>query len=192
MVHLLSQLEVQKLEVVQKEEELTAGRRELRREQEALQEARAQLETLEAQISESQEQLGRELEKSKDLEEERERLEGKVHWLIEQSGAREVSPASERRPHRPWTWSVGWSDRQSVCVAPPHQTVFLFKKDDVSLADATDRTKDWVFQQKSGSVQSPSASPAACGPWRTLDKILSKLYLISSRVSSLAGKPTDR
>lgn len=107
MVHLLSQLEVQKLEVVQKEEELTAVRRELRREQEALQVARAQLETLEAQISESQEQLGRELEKSKDLEEERERLEGKVHWFIEQSGAREVSPLIDRCPHRPWIWSVG-------------------------------------------------------------------------------------
>lgn len=102
MVHLLSQLEVQKLEVVQKEEELTAGRRELRREQEALQVARAQLETLEAQISESQEQLGRELEKSKDLEEERERLEGKVHWFIEQSGAREVSPLIDRCPQQPW------------------------------------------------------------------------------------------
>lgn len=107
MVHLLSQLEVQKLEVVQKEEELTAGRRELRREQEALQVARAQLETLEAQISESQEQLGRELEKSKDLEEERERLEGKVHWFIEQSGAREVSPLIDPCPHQPWIWSAG-------------------------------------------------------------------------------------
>lgn len=107
MVHLLSQLEVQKLEVVQKEEELTAGRRELRREQEALQVARAQLETLEAQISESQEQLGRELEKSKDLEEERERLEGKVHWFIEQSGAREVSPVIDQCPHRPRIWYGG-------------------------------------------------------------------------------------
>lgn len=103
---MLSQLEVQKLEVVQKEEELTAGRRELRREQEALQVARAQLEMLEAQISESQEQLGRELEKSKDLEEERERLEGKVHWFIEQSGAREVSPPMDRCPHRPWIRSI--------------------------------------------------------------------------------------
>lgn len=182
MVHLLSQLEVQKLEVVQKEEQLTAGRGELRREQEALQVARAQLETLEAQISESQEQLGRELEKSKDLEEERERLEGKVHWFIEQSGAREVSPPMDRCPRRPWVWSV----------SQPHPTVFLFKKDTVSLGDATDRTKDWVFQQKSGNTQSPSASPAACGPWRTVDKILSKLYLISSRVSSMASKPTDR
>lgn len=187
MVHLLSQLEVQKLEVVQKEEELTAGRRELRREQEALQVARAQLETLEAQISESQEQLGRELEKSKDLEEERERLEGKVHWFIERSGAREVSPPIDRCPHRPWNWSVGIVGASVVCVAQPHQTVFLFKKDNVSLGDATDRTKDWVFQQKSGNVQSPSA----CGPWRTVDKILSKLHLISSRVSSMASKPTD-
>lgn len=91
MVQLLSQLEVQRLEVVHKEEELNLGRQKLRREQEALQAARAQLETLETQISESQEQLGRELEKSRSLEEERERLEEKLYWFREQSGAREVS-----------------------------------------------------------------------------------------------------
>lgn len=53
--------------------------------------ARAQLEALEAQMSESQEQLGRELEKSRSLEEEREQLEEKLCWLREQSGRREVS-----------------------------------------------------------------------------------------------------
>lgn len=91
MVDLLSQLEVQRLEVVQKEEELTTSRQKLRREQAALQAARTQLETLEAQVSESQEQLGRELEKSRALEEERQRLEEKLYWLREQSGRREVS-----------------------------------------------------------------------------------------------------
>lgn len=72
------------------------------------------------------------------------------------------------------------------------KTVLLFKKDTVSLGGSSERTKDWVFQQKSGNVQSPSASPAACGPWRTVDKILSKLYLISSKVSGMASKPGSR
>lgn len=107
MVHLLSQLEVQRLEAVQKEEELTTGRQKLRREQAALQGARTQLETLEAQISESQEQLGRELEKSKALEEEREHLEEKLYWLREQSGRREVSGAMQADA---LTWSPARSD----------------------------------------------------------------------------------
>lgn len=55
-------------------------------------------------------------------------------------------------------------------------------KDAVSPADAT---QDWLSQQK-------SASPAACGPWRTADKILSKLYLISSKLSSMASRPASR
>lgn len=65
-------------------------------------------------------------------------------------------------------------------------TLSLFNKEVVSLGDASDRTKDWVFQQKSGSLQSP------CGPWGALDKILSKLYLISSKVSSMASTPPGR
>lgn len=62
-------------------------------------------------------------------------------------------------------------------------------KDTVSPADATE---GWLSQQKSGRVRSPSASPAACGPWRTADKILSKLYLISSKLSSMASRPASR
>lgn len=128
MVHLLSQLEVQRLELVQKEEELTAGRQELRREQEALQVARAQLEILEAQISESQEQLGRELEKSKDLEEERERLEEKVYLFREQSGAREVSGLIQADALTV-AISHGFGGCGSVTlVAQTHETVLCFKK----------------------------------------------------------------
>lgn len=70
--------------------------------------------------------------------------------------------------------------------------LLLFKKDAVSPGDSTERTGDWLYQQKSGNIQSPSASPAAGGPWRKVDKILSKLYLISSKVSSMARKPTGR
>lgn len=62
-------------------------------------------------------------------------------------------------------------------------------KDAISPADATE---GWLSQQKSGRVRSPSASPAACGPWRTADKILSKLYLISSKLSSMASRPASR
>uniref|UniRef100_H3DJI4 Pericentrin/AKAP-450 centrosomal targeting domain-containing protein n=1 Tax=Tetraodon nigroviridis TaxID=99883 RepID=H3DJI4_TETNG len=155
VVNLLSQLEVQRLGAVQKEEELSTGRQKLRREQEALRVARAQLEALEAQMSESQEQLGRELEKSRSLEEEREQLEEKLCWLREQSGRREV---------------VG-GDRGMVEL----------RKDAVWPGGSTERTKDWVFQQKSASAQSPSFGAA--------DAVLSKLYSISSKVGSMAAPP---
>lgn len=124
MVHLLSQLEVQRLEVVQREEELTASRQKLRREQEVLQVARARLETLEAQLSESQEQLGRELEKSRSLEEEREQLEEKLRWLSERSGRREVSQThavgSAGKPSSPLKLCVAVSTRRpSRPLTPP-------------------------------------------------------------------------
>lgn len=89
VVHLLSQVETQKLEVVRKDEELTLGSQRSRRDQEALLEARAQLERLEAQMSEAQEQLERETERRKSLEEERERLEERLNQLGEQRGGRE-------------------------------------------------------------------------------------------------------
>uniref|UniRef100_A0A8P4KIH0 Pericentrin/AKAP-450 centrosomal targeting domain-containing protein n=1 Tax=Dicentrarchus labrax TaxID=13489 RepID=A0A8P4KIH0_DICLA len=65
VVHLLSQVEAQKLEVVRKEEELNLASQRSRRDQEALLEARAQLERLESQMSEAQEQLEREMERRK-------------------------------------------------------------------------------------------------------------------------------
>lgn len=88
---LLSQVEAQRLEVVRKEEELTLGGQRMRRDQEALQEARAQLEKLKALMSEVQEQLGREMERRKILEEEKERLEERINQLREQTGARKES-----------------------------------------------------------------------------------------------------
>ncbi|XP_069032331.1 A-kinase anchor protein 9 isoform X1 [Embiotoca jacksoni] len=177
VVHLLSQVEVQKLEVVRKEEELTLASQRSRREQEALLEARVQLERLEAQMSEVQEQLGRELERRKCLEEEKERLEERLNQFGEQRGERDGSGPLQ-------------ADGQSS----------------VRQSESTDRTKDWVFQQKSGNVQPASSStsphlegPAAGhtggphhGPWRTVDKIVSKLHLISSKIRSMASKTTDR
>lgn len=90
-MHLLSQVEAQKLEVVRKEEELTLGSQRSRRDQEALLEARAQLERLETQMSEAQEQLEREVESRKRLEEEKERLEERLNQFQEQRGGREGS-----------------------------------------------------------------------------------------------------
>lgn len=84
MVNLLSQVEVQKLEVVRKEEELTLTGQRSRRDQEALLEAQARLERLETEMAEHQEQLKSELENRKSLEEENERLEERLNQLEEQ------------------------------------------------------------------------------------------------------------
>ncbi|XP_075961781.1 A-kinase anchor protein 9 isoform X4 [Anarhichas minor] len=178
VVHLLSQVEAQKLQVVRKDEELTLGSQRSRRDQEALLEARAQLEGLEAQMSEAQEQLEREMERRKSLEGEKERLEERLNQLVEQRGGREGSGHLQAD-----------GDIQAVLHS-----------------ESTDRTKDWVFQQKSGNVQSASsttsphleASPAGHsggphhGPWRTVDKILDKLHLISSKIRGMANKNTGR
>lgn len=99
VVHLLSQVEAQKLEVVRKEEELTLGSQRSRRDQEALLDARAQLERLEARMSEAQEQLERETERRKSLEEEKERLEERLNQLGEQRGGREGSGPPQADGH---------------------------------------------------------------------------------------------
>lgn len=170
MVDLLGQVEAQRLEVLRKEEELTLGAQRMRREQEALQEARTQLEALNARMSEVQEQLGRETERGKALEEEKERLEERIGQLAAGGGGggKESDPATA-----PTTAAAAWHGRSA------------------------DRTKDWVFQQKSAnSASHPEATPAGGlqhhGPWRTVDKILGKLHLISSKVRSMAGKTAGR
>ncbi|AWP21551.1 putative A-kinase anchor protein 9 [Scophthalmus maximus] len=178
VVHLLSQVEAQKLEVVRKEEELTLAGQRSRRDEEALQEARAQLENWEARISETQEQLEREGERRKSLEEEKERLEERLTRVGEQRGPRDGSGAQQAESH-----AQAVSNRAS-----------------------TDLTKDWVFQQKSGDVQSAGSSPSPHhelsptgltggphhGSWRTVDKVVGKLHLISSKIRSMANKTTGR
>ncbi|XP_028452594.1 A-kinase anchor protein 9 isoform X6 [Perca flavescens] len=182
VVRLLSQVEAQKLEVVRKEEQLTLGSQRSRRDHEALLQARAQLESLEARMSEAQEQLQREMEKRKSVEEEKERLEERLNKLGEERGGREGSGPLQADGH----------SFKSVLLYFPQQT--------------TDRTKDWVFQQKSangqtaGSAASPNleASPTGHtsgphhGPWRTVDKILGTLHLISSKIRGMANKTTGR
>ncbi|XP_016533406.1 A-kinase anchor protein 9 isoform X7 [Poecilia formosa] len=158
VVHLLSQVEAQRLEVVQKEEELTLANQKSRQDQDGLQEARAELDRLKVRMSEVKQQLEEEQQKRKSLEEEKERLE--------ESGA----------PQAVWH------------------------------GEPTDRTKDWVLQQKSGNAQSASANASPHtegfpadppggphhGPWRTVDRVVGKLHLVSSKIRSMASKTADR
>ncbi|XP_054909615.1 A-kinase anchor protein 9 isoform X3 [Poeciliopsis prolifica] len=156
VVHLLSQVEAQRLEVVRKEEELTLANQKSRRDQDGLQEARAELDRLKVRMSEVKQQLEEEQQKRKSLEEEKER--------VEENGA-----------------------QQAVWHSEP-----------------TNRTKDWVLHQKSENAQSANASPCMegspadapsgphHGPWRTVDKIVGKLHLVSSKIRSMASKTADR
>lgn len=84
--------------------------------------------------------------------------------------------------------------------------VYFFKQQAAWHSESTDRTVDWVFQQKSGPVPSASSSVSPHrevsaagqssglhhGPWRTVDRIVGKLHLISSKVRSMANKTTGR
>uniref|UniRef100_A0A3Q4HQP7 A kinase (PRKA) anchor protein 9 n=1 Tax=Neolamprologus brichardi TaxID=32507 RepID=A0A3Q4HQP7_NEOBR len=70
--------------MIKHEEELTLVSQRFRRDQEALLEAQAKLERLEAEMAKVQEQLRRELENRQSLEEENERLEGRLNQLGEQ------------------------------------------------------------------------------------------------------------
>lgn len=157
MVDLLGQVEAQRLEVVRKEEELTLGAQRTRREQEALQEAQAQLKGLKARMQEVQEQLGRETERGKVLEEEKERLEERISQLAGREGG------------------GGGKESDSAAASAWH-------------GRSAERTKDWVFKQE----VPPTGALQHHGPWRTVDKILGKLHLVSSKVRSMAGKTAGR
>ncbi|XP_028256635.1 A-kinase anchor protein 9 isoform X2 [Parambassis ranga] len=173
VVHLLSQVEAQRLEVVRKDEELTLASQQSRRDQEALLEARAQLERLQARMSEVQEQLEKELERRKSLEEEKERLEGRLNQLGDRTAG---GPLQTDSPSGAWH------------------------------GEPTDRTKDWVLQQKNGNIPSGSTSASPHmdvspgghgsslhhGPWRTVDRIVGKLQLVSSKIRNMASKTTGR
>lgn len=95
VVHLLSQVEAEKLEVVRRDEEMTLASQRSMRDQEALLEAQAQLESLDARLLETQEQLEREVERRKVLEEEKERLEERLN----RAGQREESGAPQAASH---------------------------------------------------------------------------------------------
>ncbi|KAM3858147.1 A-kinase anchor protein 9 [Diretmus argenteus] len=178
VVRLLGEVEAQKLESVRKDEELTLAGQRSRREQEALLEARTQLKSLGERMSEAQEQLEREAANTKSLEEEKERLEERVAQLGEQREGQGAGSGPQAEGH-----STLWH------------------------SESTDRTKDWVFQQKSSNVQTLSSGTAPTvpevtrtghagaahhGPLQTADKILGKLHLVASKIRNMTGKATSR
>lgn len=81
MVHLLGELETQKLEAVKQQEEISLGLHHTQRDQEALQEARARFSQLEEWVSDTQRQLEREGQRRRCLEEEKEVLEERLAEL---------------------------------------------------------------------------------------------------------------
>lgn len=192
MVDLLSQVEAQRLQVVRKEEELTLASQRSKRDEEALLEARAQLEVLRAHMSDVQQQLKKELETRKRLEESLDQLGGEE----EESGAPHVNNQTVSDPI--------CCCFESVDCNKVNYYYFLYKQQAVWHSESTDRTKDWVLQQKSGSAQSATACPRVDvsptthtsgphhGPWRTVDKIVGKLHLISSKIHSRTSKTTGR
>ncbi|XP_077363788.1 uncharacterized protein akap9 isoform X3 [Festucalex cinctus] len=95
VVRLLSQIEAEKLEVLRKDEELTLAGLKARQHNEALLDARAQLESLEARLSETRDLLANEEARRRGLEEDKERLEER---LAREGGA---GPHHERH-HGPW------------------------------------------------------------------------------------------
>lgn len=95
-MHLLSQVEAQRLEVVRKAEELALANQKSRRDEEALVEVQARKEVLKTQMAEVQGQLKREQEWRKNLEEENQRLEERLNQLgqEEESGTPQVGSES--------------------------------------------------------------------------------------------------
>lgn len=83
VVSLLDEVEAQKLAAVQWEEELTSAAQRSCQDQEALREAKGQLESLGEQAREAMEQLKREVQQGKRLEQEKERLQERVVQLGE-------------------------------------------------------------------------------------------------------------
>ncbi|XP_061598345.1 A-kinase anchor protein 9 isoform X3 [Cololabis saira] len=152
VVHLLSQVEVQRLEVVRKEEELTLLNQRSSRDQQVLLEARAKAERLEGQMSEVQEQLDRALESKVLLEEERENLTERLNHFGEARGTGALQ-----------------TDSQS---------------------QATGRTPPSTAPHSDGSP-GPGTGPHQ-GPWRTVDRIVGKLQLVSSKIGSITSKTTGR
>ncbi|XP_028978659.2 A-kinase anchor protein 9 isoform X3 [Esox lucius] len=166
VVHLLNEVEAQKLAVVQREEELTAAAQGSREDREALQEAQGELEDLREQLRESVERLEREVQRGRWLEQEKERL---------QEGMARLGEGPQQQP-----------DSQNQQGQP------------------TDRTRDWVLQQKPNdtlTVPTHTASPlqasgtgniALLHEHKHSDKVLAKLQIIAARTRSLVSQDPGR
>ncbi|XP_077405564.1 A-kinase anchor protein 9 isoform X4 [Vanacampus margaritifer] len=99
VVLLLSQMEAEKLEVLRKDEALTLAGLKARQHNEALLDARAQLESLEARLSETRDLLANEAARRRSLEEDKERLEER---LAREGGAGPLPAPHHQHHHGPW------------------------------------------------------------------------------------------
>ncbi|XP_029591189.1 A-kinase anchor protein 9 isoform X4 [Salmo trutta] len=180
VVSLLDEVEAQKLEAVGREQELTSAAQRSCQDQEALREARGQLESLGEQAREAMAQLMREVQQGKRLEQEKERLQEKVVRLGEMRGREMVGSGTQQQP-----------DNQNQQVVWP--------------GIPTDRTRDWVFQQKPGDMLTiESSAPTlleVTGTGGNLapqhnpkhsDKVLGKLQLIAAKIRTMVSKGSGR
>uniref|UniRef100_A0A3Q2Z2C3 A kinase (PRKA) anchor protein 9 n=1 Tax=Hippocampus comes TaxID=109280 RepID=A0A3Q2Z2C3_HIPCM len=95
------QMEAEKLEVLRKDEELSLAGLKTRQNDEALLEARAQLERLEVRLSETQDLLASEEARRRSLEEDKERLEER---LAREGGAGRGTAPMPHHQHHPGPW----------------------------------------------------------------------------------------
>uniref|UniRef100_A0A3P8SFL9 A kinase (PRKA) anchor protein 9 n=1 Tax=Amphiprion percula TaxID=161767 RepID=A0A3P8SFL9_AMPPE len=188
-----------------------------------LQELQVQLETERAKAQEMSTALGRERELRTGVQEDGrslgeegsllERLQRELDdkhaqvgflWILTEFALLEARAQLERE-------ASGALQAGGQSVSQTSDTIIAFKclfssflillfHEAIWQSESTDRTKDWVFQQKSGNVHPGSSttspqvevSPAGLssglhhGPWRTVDKIVGKLHLISSKIRSMS------
>ncbi|XP_055750169.1 A-kinase anchor protein 9-like isoform X3 [Salvelinus fontinalis] len=179
VVSLLDEVEAQKLEAVGREQELTSAAQRSCQDQEALRETRGQLESLGEQARDTMAQLVREVQQRKRLEQEKERLQEKVVRLGEMRGGEMVGSGTQQQPD---------NQNQAVWRGIP-----------------TDRTRDWVFQQKPGDMLTiESSAPSlleVTGTGGNLaphhnpkhsDKVLGKLHLIAAKIRTMVSKGSGR
>ncbi|XP_045550695.1 A-kinase anchor protein 9 isoform X7 [Salmo salar] len=180
VVSLLDEVEAQKLEAVGREQELTSAAQRSCQDQEALREARGQLESLGEQARDAMAQLVREVQQGKRLEQEKEMLQEKVVRLGEMRGREMRGSGTQQQPDN--------QNQQVVWRGIP-----------------TDRTRDWVFQQKPGDMLTiESSAPSlleVTGTGGNLaphhnpkhsDKVLGKLQLIAAKIRTMVSKGSSR
>nr|XP_015213349.1 PREDICTED: A-kinase anchor protein 9 isoform X2 [Lepisosteus oculatus] len=182
IAQLVGDVERHKLEAAQVgqqwDEERRSQRLAAQREREALQLAQDKLQQLQGKAQELQRQLDRERQQVLRLQQERDRLGDSVRDLQDTARLSEAARDSAQPQH-------------------PDARANPWKAD----LQPSDRTRDWVLQQKmsevltAGSSSLPlkegAASQAAPTDSRLLDSVIPKLQLIASKIRSLASKASS-
>ncbi|MBN3325059.1 AKAP9 protein, partial [Atractosteus spatula] len=182
IAQLVGDVERHKLEAAQVgqqwDEERRSQRLAAQRDREALQLAQDKLQQLQGKAQELQRQLDRERQQVLRLQQERDRLGERVRELQDTARLSEAARDSAL-PQHPDTRANPWkADLQP-----------------------SDRTRDWVLQQKmsevltagssSLSLKEGAASKAAPTDSKLLDSVIPKLQLIASKIRSLASKASS-